>query len=119
MRTLKQAVGWLLLIGLAWGVLSHYGAEFSATLDRAQEELGREQGRAKDRLRGVVNGRVLQAAVKSLAWVLRNGGSPAEICVRAGLITAALVQARDEARYREWRPLEEEFCKKAMGLPVR
>jgi hypothetical protein len=31
--------------------------------------------------------------MESLDLVMRNGGSPAEICVRAGIVTEALVQA--------------------------
>ena len=37
-------------------------------------------------------------------------GDPIQTCVSAGMVTAALLQAKDEARYNEWKEIEKEVC---------
>lgn len=42
--------------------------------------------------------------------IARRQGDPIQICVQAGLVAAAALQAHDEARYREWKDVEAEWC---------
>ena len=43
-------------------------------------------------------------------------GDKMQICVMAGMVTAAFLQAHDEKNYRAWKDVEREDCD-AIGMP--
>ena len=58
---------------------------------------------------------VADDAVKQYGIVSRNG-SAIDRCVHAGMVTAAFAQAKDEARYAQWKDIERRDCR-AAGVP--
>lgn len=58
---------------------------------------------------------VAEDAIKQYGIVKRQG-SKIEACAQAGMVTAALLQAKDEAGYAQWKKVEAEDCGTA-GLP--
>jgi len=48
--------------------------------------------------------------------IAARNGSPIDVCVQAGLVSAALLQAKDEEKYRDWKRVEERDCARA-GVP--
>jgi hypothetical protein len=48
--------------------------------------------------------------------MVRAGGNLIEMCVHAGLVAAAYVQANDEANYQKWNVIRAQDCNKA-GMP--
>jgi hypothetical protein len=48
--------------------------------------------------------------------IAKAGGSKVEICVQAGLVTAAYLQAQDSANYQQWEQIKNADCA-AAGLP--
>ncbi|MCB9978566.1 MAG: hypothetical protein H6862_03030 [Rhodospirillales bacterium] len=74
---------------------------------------GLEQQAAKN-LQGIKN----QVAADAVAQyeIARRHGSAVDRCVQAGLVSAALLQAHDEANYRRWKAVEESDCASA-GVP--
>ena len=55
-------------------------------------------------------------AVDQYDIVKRHGSSQIEICVDAGLVSAAFLQAKDEDKYKVWKAKEQQECA-AAGLP--
>ena len=49
--------------------------------------------------------------------IAKRQGDKIQICVQAGLVTAALLQAKDEDDYREWKATEHHDCVMA-GVPT-
>lgn len=47
--------------------------------------------------------------------IAKRQGDKIQICVQAGLVSAAYLQAKDEAKYTEWKSIESSDCK-AAGL---
>lgn len=48
--------------------------------------------------------------------IAKRNGSKMDTCVRAGLVAAAYLQAKDELNYRQWKKIESDDCS-AAGLP--
>jgi|SRR5580765_3978684 hypothetical protein len=48
--------------------------------------------------------------------IARRQGDPIQICVQAGLVAAAYLQAQDESNYQQWKRSEKNDCKSA-GFP--
>ncbi|MEO7032937.1 MAG: hypothetical protein ABI548_03805 [Polyangiaceae bacterium] len=48
--------------------------------------------------------------------IAKRGGSKIEICAHAGMVSAAWLQAQDEASYRTWKATEKADCL-AAGMP--
>lgn len=48
--------------------------------------------------------------------IVKKQGDPIQTCVHAGVVSAAYLQAKDEAKYAEWKAIEKEDCK-AAGMP--
>ena len=48
--------------------------------------------------------------------IAKKQGDRIQICVQAGLVSAAYLQAKDEANYRRWKATEAADCKRA-GVP--
>lgn len=43
--------------------------------------------------------------------IAKRQGDPIQICVQAGMVAAAYLQAQDEKKYREWKQTQERDCK--------
>ena len=54
-------------------------------------------------------------AVKQYEIAARQGAK-IQICVQAGLVSAAYLQAKDEANYQSWKAVEKRDCSRA-GMP--
>ena len=54
-------------------------------------------------------------AVKQYEIAARQGDK-IQICVQAGLVSAAYLQAKDEANYQSWKAVEKRDCSRA-GMP--
>lgn len=48
--------------------------------------------------------------------IAKNQGDKIQICVQAGLVSAAYLQANDQINYNKWKEIEKKDCKKA-GMP--
>jgi RNA polymerase subunit RPABC4/transcription elongation factor Spt4 len=49
--------------------------------------------------------------------IAKRNGNPIEVCVHAGMVSAAFLQAKDEANYKVWQKIQVADCKKA-GMPM-
>jgi hypothetical protein len=45
--------------------------------------------------------------------IAKRNGSPMDICVQAGFVTAAYLEAKDEPHYAEWKATEKTDCAQA------
>jgi hypothetical protein len=59
-----------------------------------------------------IENKVAQDAVTQYGIAKRNG-SNIDVCVQAGMVTAAYLQAKDEAHYQQWKQTEKSDCAKA------
>ena len=48
--------------------------------------------------------------------IVKRNGSAVDACAQAGVVSAALLQAKMEAEYRDWQPMKKADCRRA-GLP--
>ena len=48
--------------------------------------------------------------------IAKRQGNPIQVCVQAGLVSAAYLQAQDEPNYQQWKKTESEDCRHA-GVP--
>ena len=62
-----------------------------------------------------IENKVAEDAVKQYEIAKRQGDQIA-ICVHAGLVAAAYIQAKDEPNYQRWKGIEEADCR-AAGMP--
>jgi hypothetical protein len=69
------------------------------------------ESQANRTMRDIQN-KVAADAVAQYGIAKRNG-SPMDVCVQAGLVTAAYLQAQDEPSYQRWKQTEKEDCSKA------
>lgn len=65
-----------------------------------------------DRTMQDITNKVAADAVAQYGIASRNG-SPIDICVQAGMVSAAYLQAKDEANYQRWKQTEKSDCSKA------
>lgn len=42
--------------------------------------------------------------------IAKKQGDKMQICVQAGMVSAAYLQAKDEAKYNEWKAIEKSDC---------
>jgi len=57
--------------------------------------------------------KVADDQIKRFEIAQKNGGSVMDVCVQAGLVTAALLQDQDARRYADWKQIEKRTCKEA------
>jgi hypothetical protein len=57
-----------------------------------------------------IHNQVAEDAVKQFELSMK-GKNLAEICVHAGIVVAAYLQAKDEKNYLEWKKIEKKACK--------
>jgi hypothetical protein len=62
-----------------------------------------------------INASVTSDVTKEYEIAARQGDKM-QVCVQAGLVSAAYLQAHDEDKYREWKRREDSDCSRA-GLP--
>lgn len=62
-----------------------------------------------------IQNKVAQDAVAQYQITKRNGDA-IHVCVQAGLVAAAYLQAKDEANYAKWQATEKQDCA-AAGMP--
>ena len=48
--------------------------------------------------------------------IAKRQGDPMQICVQAGMVSAAFLQSKDESNYQAWKRTEAQDCKHA-GVP--
>jgi hypothetical protein len=60
----------------------------------------------------VIQNRVAADTVTQYGIAQRNG-SAMDVCVQAGMVTAAYLQAKDEPNYQRWKQIEKADCEKA------
>jgi hypothetical protein len=90
-----SAVVALLLAG-AWGWY-YFGGGLEKQADRTMQD---------------ITNKVAADAVAQYRIAERNG-SPIDVCVQAGFVTAAYLQAKDEPNYQRWKQTEKSVCAKA------
>lgn len=66
---------------------------------------------------GGLENKVADDAVKEYEIAKRHG-TKMDVCVHAGLVSAAYLQAKDENKYREWKVIEAGDCS-AAGVPTK
>jgi hypothetical protein len=71
---------------------------------------GLEQQAAKD-LQNIEN-QVAEDSVQEYN-IAKNQGDPMQVCVQAGLVSAAYLQANDQKNYNKWKGIEKADCKAA------
>lgn len=59
-----------------------------------------------------INRQVAEDAVKQYEMVERHG-SAIDLCVQAGLVSAAYLQAKNDEQYRHWKVIEDVRCANA------
>ncbi|MGA7949496.1 MAG: hypothetical protein WCA45_04955 [Thiobacillaceae bacterium] len=59
---------------------------------------------------------VADDAVEQYDMAKRNGATLVDMCVHAGFVSAAYLQAKDESNYRVWKSMEKADCARA-GMP--
>jgi hypothetical protein len=62
-----------------------------------------------------IHNKVASDAVDQYRIAKRNG-SNIDACVQAGMVSAAYLQAKNEAEYQSWKSIENNDCRKA-GVP--
>jgi len=62
-----------------------------------------------------IENQVAEDAVKQYE-IAKRQGDKMQICVQAGLVSAAYLQAKNEAKYNEWKAIEKKACS-AAGVP--
>jgi hypothetical protein len=90
-NTLSAVFGGLLAVGIIWFYLGG----------------GLEQQAAKDM--GNIYNQVSADAVKQYN-IVKASGTPIDICVQAGMVTAAYLQAKDNGNYAAWKRTEAVDC---------
>lgn len=63
-----------------------------------------------------ITNQVATDSVKQYEIAKRNGATPIDTCVQAGLVSAAYLQAQDESNYSKWKSIEKSDCERA-GVP--
>lgn len=87
-----------------------------STLPIAACDVDRQaQTPAQDIMQNITN-QVATDAVKQYMIAKRNGATPIDICVQAGFVSAAYLQAQDESNYSKWKSIEKSDCEYA-GVP--
>lgn len=98
-NTIGSVLGLILILGAVWYFWIGGGIEV-----QTEKQLDN------------IHNQVASDAVEQYQIAKRNGNA-IDICVHAGLVSAAYIQAKDEANYSKWKDIEEEDCKNA-GVPL-
>jgi len=80
-----------------------------------EDKVDQMEKKEVDKLDMKINSQVVDEALKEFE-IVKKGGDKMEICVRAGFVAEAYLQAKDEAKYTEWKKTEKDLCK-AAGMP--
>jgi hypothetical protein len=63
-----------------------------------------------------ITAKVAADAVVQYEMTQRNGGTPIDLCVQAGLVSASYLQAKNEPEFKKWKATEKANCA-AAGMP--
>lgn len=113
-------LGVLLVCGVM-GIVAIRGAKTSTGATHFPDEVtkpGVEVPASPPKAATVLDGIHRQVADDAIAQyeIAKRQGDPIQICVQAGMVAAAWLQAKDEAQYREWKDVEARDCA-AAGMP--
>lgn len=100
-----------LLVVRALVATSKHGAAPRETAD----PLAREQRSSAQGLLGGIQDRVATDAVQRYE-IVKRAGEPVEVCVHAGRVAAAYLQAKNETKYQQWKEIERADCARS-GMP--
>ena len=91
----RQVLGGLLIAGIAawWFVGGGFDSQVASDLSE-------------------IEGQVATDAVNQYN-IAKRQGDPVQICVQAGMVSAAYLQAKDESNYQAWTRTEAQDCKRA------
>jgi hypothetical protein len=103
------------LFMVALGACEVQQGSFQQEYERQQAATMEQINRQADAEMTRINRQVVNDQIEQLKITVKHG-SPTDICVQAGLLSAALLQAKDETGYAEAKKLEQKACK-AAGLP--
>lgn len=73
-------------------------------------------GSSTDRALNDIHKKVAADATKQYEIAARQG-DPIQVCVQAGIVAAAHLQANNESEYRLWKETEANDCRRA-GVPI-
>lgn len=76
------------------------------------KEIEKEQQRQAQSTMADIHAQVAADSIAQYEMTKRNGDK-IEICVHAGIVAAAFLQAKDEAGYTKWKGIEKADCKRA------
>lgn len=88
---LSQALGAMFAVGIVW---YYFGG-------------GLEKQAAKNM--SSIEAQVATDAVKQYN-IAKASGAPMDVCVQAGMVSAAYLQAKDDSNYAKWKQLEAADC---------
>lgn len=94
---LKGIISFCLFIGFCW---YFWGGGID---NQAHKELNK------------IENQVANDAVKQYDITVK-GGNKTDMCVQAGMVSAAFLQAKDENNYTKWKKIEHQKCSDA-GIP--
>ncbi|GAB3416224.1 zinc ribbon domain-containing protein [Massilia agilis] len=96
-NTISAVLGGVMAVGIIWFYFGG-GLEQQAARDLAKIEM-----------------QVANDAVKQYD-IAKTSGSAMDRCVQAGMVSAAFLQAKDDANYKVWKQTESDDCA-AAGVP--
>lgn len=64
-----------------------------------------------------IHKQVIEDAIKQYESI-KSSEDKIEVCVYAGMVTAAYVEAKNEKEAQKWKAIEDQDCKKA-GIPMQ
>lgn len=96
-KRVGTVLGLVIVIGIIWlFVLGNSETQISTTLDDIYKKVSND---AVDQYQ-----------------IAKRQGDPIQICVQAGLVSAAYLQEKNEAAYDQWKTTQKQDCVRA-GLP--
>jgi len=108
-----------LLVGCGIGCLSIIGILIILGIIGAlfgdNEAINKQMVEAGNNYVEQVQNQVAQDAVEQYN-IAKRQGDKIQICVQAGIVSAAYLQAKDETNYQKWKAIEKAECK-AAGMP--
>jgi len=80
-----------------------------------EKQTERLERQAERNMQNITN-KVAADAEHQYSIVTKSGGTPIDICVHAGFVAAAYLQAKDESNYSKWKRIQGDDCRRA-GVP--
>jgi hypothetical protein len=99
---------------LTQDMIRHQAAYMESINQQSEAEMAQINRQAEAEMTRI-NKQVVDDQLDQLKIAMKHG-SAIDVCVQAGILTAALLQAKDEAAYAQAKKLERKACGKA-GMP--